>query len=164
MSCVVRRCNEVANLSARPKEHLPPTYAVPGAGAGQMWVQLLPAFPLQLDKTGVCLQCYPQKFKLAVAVQAHAGGLKPIQGTEGTAQFAHRVKPLLTVSQMHGGCWHSLQSSPEALSARKDRKSGVRGFLLAEMPRRPLRHLPEGLAHLGGSQCCHRRSPHSHGL
>lgn len=75
-------CNEVADLSARPEDHLPSMYAVPGAGAGWMWVQLLPAFPLGLDKRRICLQCYQQTFKLAVAVQAHAGGLKPSQGTE----------------------------------------------------------------------------------
>ena len=138
---------------------------VPGAGAGQMWVRLLPAFPLRLDKRGVCLQCYRQTFKLAVAVQAHASGLKPGQGTEEALNCLPTDQNLcFTVSQIYRGCWHSLQSSPDALSARKDHKSGVRGFLLAEMPRRLLKHLLEGLAHLGGSQCYHGRSPRSHGL
>lgn len=68
--------------SACPEEHLPPMFAVPGAGAGRVWVRLFPAFPLQLDKRGVCLQCYRQTCKLAVAVQAHASGLKPGQGTK----------------------------------------------------------------------------------
>lgn len=63
---------------------------------------------------------------------------------EGTEQFARRVKPLPTVSETRGGRWHGLQSSPEAVSAGKDHKSGVREGLSAgwdakEAPQTPSR-------------------------
>lgn len=157
-------CDEVADLSACPGEHFPPTCAVPGAGAGRVWVQLLPAFPLQVDKWRVCLEGYRQTFRLAAAVHARAGGLKPSQGTEVALNCLPVLKTLLAVSQIHHIAGTVCKAPLRLFLPERTVNQELRGFLLAEMPRRPLEQLPKGLAHLGGGQCYHRRSPRSHGL